>query len=238
MNILFCLFISSIAISYSCKKELNLGAFEGSVISLWESHTNAIDQRMTSLKYVELKNQARLLQLYADHDCQCASAPIRNIVALTEVIHNELSQIDNCLIGELCLDLLHESFSLRQCYDEIDNPLAQLIQAYESNLEIAHVVNDQMMDLKYWFEFMDLVEVFISSWDKYQCYTISRIELYYPAIDIQSHHEYMGKVADCTDLFLDSMQSGNRTEMISPCDDLRSNLEQLIFSYRFVPDII
>jgi len=212
-------------------QSVEISEFEGSTIDLWKAYEQSVDNRQIKFRYVEMKNRARLLNLHSNDECICHQNALMNIDVLVEEINSQLNTIDNCLIDELCQNILEESFKLRHCLGEAATPLELLIQTYQFNEEISTVVNDQMMDLKYWFEFLDLVNSFVESWDRYACLTSFEIKESYPFINPEIHKIYLNEVRNCTDLFLDSMQSADRKAMVQPCDDLQENLQELIFSY-------
>ncbi len=99
-------------------------------------------------------------------------------------------------------------------------PFDELWDAYLAYQEIKETVNDQMMNLKEWFEFDDQIDRFMCEWDDYDLLDPALMSRYHPEIDRSDRKELGIKMQECLNTFMKSIESGFRPDFVLPCDEI------------------
>lgn len=114
-------------------------------------------------------------------------------------------------------------------------PLDQILNMVEYYSEIEETVYDQMFGLKYWFEFEDSVNAFQCEWNAYAEIDTVDITECFSSITKMEHDKAKGKIEECLAYFLDSLESGFRSDFEIPCDELGVALDDLLYLYADLP---
>lgn len=134
-------------------------------------------------------------------------------------------------LSETAYNILWEFNHMRDCLNLHSYSLDKLLNAHLFYNEVHYTVHDDMLGLRYWFEFLEIVEDFIKYWEIYDCTPIEKIQIHFNNIDANIHSNQKTRINKCLTSFLESMESGNRLDFEMPCDDMGNALMELIWSY-------
>jgi len=136
-------------------------------------------------------------------------------------------------LEDFSYQMLWDFSSMRDCIGVRNHPIDQLLKTHITYSEIHYTVHDEMMGLKYWFEFQELVEIFEDYWNEYDNMSMDAINSYFGEISQEKHIILKKTVNDCLAIFMSSLDSGNRTDFEMPCDDMGDALNELIWLYSY-----
>lgn len=122
---------------------------------------------------------------------------------------------------------------LRYDRDNKDYPIDLLLSLSSRYTEINKTVYDQKLDLYEWMEFQEMVDKFISDWENYNCLSIEDISNSFPNLDKKKHEMSKGKFIMCLEDFINSLESGYRSDFELPCSELGNALDTLTTLYHF-----
>lgn len=157
-----------------------------------------------------------------------------NIKILKRSIEIQNFEFTEAVTNKILWKLKELRFSMGQT----DYPIDLLIILQKKYKNIHKAVHDQKLDLLEWMQFQDMVNRFVDDWEQYNCLAIEEIELQFPNINKDQHEIFKNNFMNCLDTFIESLQSGYRTDFELPCDDLGdalfslSSLYQMNFSKR------
>ncbi len=123
----------------------------------------------------------------------------------------ELTDLRSCLGHEYPLDILW------QCLD-----------LYE---HVKYTVEDQMMDLREWYEFEAEVTDLFSQWDHYELLAPTNPTRFSPHFDLARQAQLNDQMAICKEEFLQSLEGGFRLDFVLPCHRVGETLESALDLY-------
>lgn len=159
--------------------------------------------KYVSDKWTELKSDILTSDLFDN---------IEFIEIIEATLYKISSYIDNRIYPEaehLTYQLLWDFYYMRSCIGIAYYPHDQLLQTHHIYKELHHIIHDEIMDLRSWPEFQDIVEYFVHSWGIYDCIDETDIQKYFPGIDINIHRESKHRLQYHLSHFVKSMDSGN-----------------------------
>ena len=134
-------------------------------------------------------------------------------------------------VQKIAKEVLYEFKNARSLNQITNYPLDDLLSMAEAYEDIEITVYDQMFDLQCWFEFEDMINSYIESWERYKAYKIQYIKSYFTHIDPVKHQLLKDEISECTLAFTDALVSGYQTDFQLPCDELGQSINKLLIHY-------
>lgn len=203
------------------------------LITLWKSaHERDLQNSITSLKGVLHEWTIAKASLMRSKDSKIDR---KQFIDETEYMIKGLRiYVDNgdlTHLEQITYQMLWDFSLMRDCIGIDDYPIDRLLHMHITHNEIHYTVHDEMMGLRYWFEFQDIVNDFIAHWDEYDCMGIEEIQKYFKNIDPIFHKDLKQTLHTCLAEFIKSMESGYRTDFEIPCDKMGNAIRELIWLY-------
>lgn len=203
------------------------------IIVLWkaalEKDKTICQSAIKQLSNKWIKTSAPIKELKSDtFNTEEFMAGIKDIILS---IQSYINTDNYTMVEDLSYQLLLDFNSMRNCIGINNYALDDLLNMYDTYNEIHYTVHDPMLGLRNWFEFQDLIDDFIESWDSYLCTQDKEIKTYFTGINLETHTLLKQKLNTCLDNFIQSLDSGYRTDFEIPCDIMGEAVRELIWLY-------
>lgn len=208
--------------------------FDQSLISLWTA-ADKQDYRMcnNSLQTVQKASAKVMRVLKSNNTVHFDQEGFKKHIHIVEkllVRYTEKRKFEK--LKFFSYDLLYENYSLRSCLSNVTYPLDQLIELKQSYDLVHEAVDDPMFNLLEWFEFIELVDNMVTTFEKYNCVDNEQIFSFFPKFDDVNHERLKKKADSCLNDFIGSMDSGYQSNFEAPCDDLGNAIDQILTLYK------
>ncbi len=161
-----------------------------------------------------------------------------NIDELVEVEDLTLHALADALSGNDSLAAMEELayfrqnlMDLRTCEGVEFYPLDAFWKSFDIYHEVRHIVNDQMMDLRGWFEFEDMITEMVARWNQYELIVQDYADEYFPGFNQEEQSIINEEMEGCMSHFIESLESGYRPDFIVPCDQVGFTMEKALDLY-------
>ena len=161
-----------------------------------------------------------------------------NMAELVEVQDLTLQSLSEALTRNDSLQAMEEIDFFRQnlmdartCIGVENYPLDAFWESYDVYRDVRHTVNDQMLDLREWFEFDDMVTEMVARWNQYELIVKKHADSYFPGFDHEKQMEINTEMEGCLSHFIESLESGFRPDFILPCDQIGYTMEKALDIY-------
>lgn len=228
-------FLLHASISYA-NCETSYPKLDQGLISLWHhSKANDYEGAKHALEHIDREWALMVPQLYkylnptvniGQFNREMDYFIVSMEIALYERDYIELAKFSKKMLYQFKYFREHHKDFTRTTY-----PLDHILNMIEYYNEIDETVHDQMFGLKYWFEFEDMVKTFQSEWNTYDAIGTTEIGKCFPFITEVEHGMAKAKIEECLSYFLDSLESGYRTDFEIPCNELGDALYDLMIMY-------
>ncbi len=161
-----------------------------------------------------------------------------NIHELVEVEDLTLHALSDALAENDSLTAMEELayfrqnlMDLRTCEGVEFYPLDAFWKSFDIYHDVRHIVNDQMMDLRGWFEFEDMITEMVARWNQYELIVQDYADEYFPGYNHQEQSVINEEMEGCMSHFIESLESGYRPDFIVPCDQVGYTMEKALDLY-------
>ncbi len=230
----FMLFLGMLSISRPLSGQNdNLFTFpelESDLITLWTSmgerqDSLGADISLDTLKSHWLPVREKIRTLNLKH--LASEALVAEFDLLIYEIEIATDQGDRALVGQKARDFLEGFREVRHYFTSDLYPLDELWFAYDIYEEIYLTVNDPMLGLYDWGEFLLLFDDFQRQFEKYMV-------LAKPGFKGEQRVVFeilIQSVLDCSSEFAKALQSANQEDFVAPCDETGQALRELMSLY-------
>lgn len=182
----------------------------------------------------------RLLAIWDDSKIKMATKKI-NHLDIPSVIHEVdimIKEIDYHInlsdydVAELyTFHILWQFKDIRKNLTSDLYSLDNLIESYEIYQELKCIVNDEMMGLYEWGEFIGVVDQLKKEVKGYKSISKNVLNYDFPAVKSSIHLSKINALKKQMRTFEKSLDSGIRTDFIRPCDQIEPAIIELFKSY-------
>ncbi len=143
--------------------------------------------------------------------------------------HINLSDFD---VAELyTFHILWQFKDIRKNLTSDQYSLDELIETYEIYQEVKCIVNDEMMGLYEWREFIAVVDQLKKEIKRYKSITKNELDNDFPLVKSPVHTDKINDLKKQLRAFERSLDSALRTDFIEPCDQIEPAIIELFKSY-------
>lgn len=229
LNILLVLFVVRGSAERLVYPELDKG-----LIALWENANKGDSKGSQATMQIVLTNWASVKpDILKINDAHFNNSHfVKDTETILSMMQNMLKKGGYSRLEDFVYQLLWDFSSMRNCIGIDDYPLDQLLITHLTYNEIHYTVHDEMMGLRYWFEFQEIVNDFVENWDQYDCIQTEEVQKYFPHVREKYHQVVKDKLNHCLSNFIKSLESAYRNDFEIPCDEMGDAIQELIFLYQ------
>jgi len=208
-------------------------SLDRALISLWKSaHERDMQNSIASLSSVLHEwNSAKNSLVQSNESKIDTKEFVNEIEYMMKGLRIYTDNGDLTHLEQITYQLLWDFSLMRDCIGIENYPIDRLLHMHITYNEIHYTVHDEMMGLRYWFEFQDIVDEFIEHWEGYDCMGINEIQSYFDNVNPTIHKDLKQTLNTCLENFIESMDSGYRTDFELPCDEMGNAVRELIWLY-------